>query len=306
MVQRCNHFRIGNRIRMLVLLRTIRNTPRSQEEGSRAYLSNAIVEESDPSRHVAVNLHLSFVLKSSANVMDSNAFFTGFPFTSIVVNIPQRFQAVNAASPTRAGLLLLPLLLLSPFASGLSGYLGTNFKVPPVYLVIVGSFLQLLGVGLMCSLSSTSLVEQKQQYAYEVIMGLGFGLVLTSLLGLIPLVVSKKDMPVVIGAVTQFRVLGGTIGLAISTTVLNSFVKNKLPTMLSPAEIAGIGNSLSEIAKLTVEQQEFVRRTFAEGYARQIWVTAGFSGLVVVSSFLMWERKPRRHHIGEGTEDASV
>jgi len=41
-------------------------------------------------------------------------------------------------------------------------------------------------------------------------MGIGFGFVLTSLLGLIPIVIQKKDIPVVIGAVTQVRVLGGT------------------------------------------------------------------------------------------------
>jgi hypothetical protein len=151
----------------------------------------------------------------------------------------------------------------------------------------------------MCSLSSTSLVQQKQQYAFEIIMGLGFGLVLTSLLGLIPLVVSKKDTPVVIGAVTQIRVLGGTIGLAISTTILNSYVKKNLGTMLSAAEIAAIGNSLSEIENLTTEQQLYVRRVFAEGYSRQMWVLMGFSGLVFASSFIMWEKNPRRHLIGE-------
>lgn len=142
--------------------------------------------------------------------MCSNAFFTGFPFTSIVVNIPQRFQSVNGSTPTAAGILLLPLLLSAPFASGLSGYLASNLKVPPVYIIIVGSCMQFLGVGLMCSLSPTDLHLQKQQYGFEIIMGIGFGLVLTSLLGLIPIAVNKKDMPVVIGAVTQVRVLGGT------------------------------------------------------------------------------------------------
>ena len=62
----------------------------------------------------------------------------------------------------------------------------------------------------MCSLSPTSLHLQKQQYGFEILMGIGFGLVLTSLLGLIPIAIDKKDIPVVIGAVTQVRVLGGT------------------------------------------------------------------------------------------------
>jgi hypothetical protein len=127
-----------------------------------------------------------------------NAFFAGFPFTSLVVNIPQRFQAVNDTTAQRAGISLLPLLLMTPFASGLSGHLVSNQKlrVPPLYLILFGSCLQLIGVGLDSSIS-TDVTHgiQKVQYAYEVLMGLGFGLVLSSLLTLIPFVVDKKDMP---------------------------------------------------------------------------------------------------------------
>jgi hypothetical protein len=222
-----------------------------------------------------------------------NAFFTGFPFTSLVVNIPQRFQAVSLSTPTRAGISLLPLLLISPFASGLSGLLTAKFRVPPFYLIITGSALQLLGVGLTTSLSSTDLEIQTKMYAFEVLMGLGFGLVLTPLLALIPMVVAKADMPVMIGAVTQVRVLGGTIGLAISTVVLNSYVKTTLLAELSVQEVAAISQSLSALGDLSEAQQLFVRRVFAEGYNRQTRITAVFSGMVVLTALLMWERKPR-------------
>jgi hypothetical protein len=154
-------------------------------------------------------------------------------------------------------------------------------------------------MGLMCSLSSqpTPTIEAKQ-YVFEVIMGLGFGLVLTSLLTLIPLVVSKKNMPVIIGAITQVRVLGGTIGLAISTTILNSYTKEKLKAELSAGQIEQISQSLSESAKLGEDQQRFVRKTFGQAYQRQMEVVAGFSGLVVVSSLLLVEKRPRKHNFG--------
>lgn len=177
--------------------------------------------------------------------------------------------------------------------------LTTKARIPPLYLIIAGSCFQFLGVGLLCSLSPTPMLEQRKQYGFEVIAGVGFGLVLTSLLTLIPLVVEVKDMPVVIGAVTQVRVLGGTIGLAISTTVLNGFVKQRLQAFLSLEEANSVGDSLQEIRKLTRDQQTSVRGIFAEGYQRQMYMLTGFSGLVFMSSLLMWERKPRRHNIGE-------
>jgi hypothetical protein len=226
-----------------------------------------------------------------------NAFFAGFPFTSLVVNIPQRFQAVNGTTAQRAGISLLPLLLMTPLASGLSGYLASNQKlrVPPLYLVLLGSCLQLIGVGLDSSIS-TNVTNgiQKVQYAYEVLVGIGFGLVLSSLLTLVPMVANKSDIPVLLGAVTQVRVLGGTIGLAISTVTLNSYVKTALSSQLSPEQIARIADSLSELEKLSTEQQIFVRQSFAEGYNRQTRITLVFSVAVLLSCLLMMEKRPRR------------
>ena len=67
--------------------------------------------------------------------MTSTAFFIGFPFVSIIVNIPQRAQAVNRPSPVRAGIALFPLLLTSPFATAVQGLLTSNYKLPLFYLI---------------------------------------------------------------------------------------------------------------------------------------------------------------------------
>lgn len=126
--------------------------------------------------------------------MMSTAFFIGFPFVSVVVNIPQRAQAVNGLSPVRAGIALLPLLLTSPFATAVQGVLTSNFKVPPFYLMLIGAVLQLVGVGLTSSLPTDRYRIPPQQYGYEVIMGLGFGLGLSTVLTLAPLVVMEADL----------------------------------------------------------------------------------------------------------------
>ena len=126
--------------------------------------------------------------------MMSTAFFIGFPFVSIVVNIPQRAQAVNGLSPVRAGIALLPLLLTSPFATAVQGVLTSNFKVPPFYLMLIGAVLQLVGVGLTSSLPTDRHRIAPQQYGYEAIMGLGFGLGLSTILTLAPLVVKEADL----------------------------------------------------------------------------------------------------------------
>ncbi|KAF2093099.1 drug resistance transporter EmrB/QacA subfamily [Rhizodiscina lignyota] len=222
------------------------------------------------------------------------AFFIGFPFVAIVVNIPQRAQAVNGRSPFGGGLVLLPLLLASPLATALSGILTSKFKVPPFYLIFCGSILQLVGVGLTCSLpiDTTSRIAP-QQYGYQVIMGLGFGLGLSTILVIAPLLVEGSDLAVTMGAVTQIRVLGGTISLAICSTILNNHLKGKLAHLITPAQIQAISENLSSIQSLSPTERAAVRTAFAEGYNRQNIFLTVFSGLSLIASLFLWERKPR-------------
>lgn len=111
-----------------------------------------------------------------------------------IFNIPQRLQTVNSTSAIDAGIRLLPLLLLSPVASATSGLLITKLKIPPLYILILGGSLQTIGVGLFSSLSSSDLQIPPAQYGYQVIMGLGFGFNLSTILMMVPMVVDEKDM----------------------------------------------------------------------------------------------------------------
>ncbi|VZI03292.1 unnamed protein product [Fusarium fujikuroi] len=201
--------------------------------------------------------------------------FVGFPFVSMVVNIPQRAQAVYGMSPSRAGIILLPMMLTSPAATVLSGYLTGNAKVPPAYLIIIAAVLQVLGVGLTCSLSTDATHMPDAQYGYEVLMGVGFGMSLATVLTFARVVVSEANLPVMMGALTQIRVLGGTVSLAICATLLNNHLKPKLSDLVSSEQAAAILDSVSAINDLERSQQLAVRKVFAEGYNLQnIFMTA--------------------------------
>ena len=81
--------------------------------------------------------------------------------------------------------------------------------------------------------------------------------------------------------------------------MLNSFIKKELRKQLDATQIAAVGQSLSAIGNLSPGQQTFVRETFGRGYALQMWVMLGFSGLVVLSSLIMWENTPKRLQLEE-------
>ncbi|KAI6085737.1 drug resistance transporter EmrB/QacA subfamily [Hypoxylon rubiginosum] len=225
------------------------------------------------------------------------ALCTGPPFMTVLINLPQRFQAVDGESAFQAGIHLLPLLLASPVATAISGQIAGRFKVPPFYTLLFGSSMQLLGIGLASSVRFTS---GASMYGFEVLMGFGFGMGLVSLLIFTPMVVKRADMAVAMGAITQIRVLGGTIGLAISSTVLNNHLASNLPSLLSPSDIQEISNSVQYVNTLPDETRDAVRQVFADGFNEQMRVMMYFSVVVFVFSLALWERRLRSAATVEG------
>jgi len=121
----------------------------------------------------------------------SIAFFTGPPFMTVLINLPQRFQIVNGFGPFQAGIRLLPMLLSSPVATATAGQLVSKLQVPPLHVMVAGASLQVVGVGLA---STVGIDNIKSMLGFEVIMGFAFGMTLVTLLIYVPFVVEKSDM----------------------------------------------------------------------------------------------------------------
>lgn len=127
-----------------------------------------------------------------------------------IINIPQRLQTVNMTTAIGAGIRMLPLLLLlSPLATILAGILVSKLKIPPLYILVLGASLQMIGVGLFSSLGSSTSISPAQ-YGYQTLMGLGFGFSLSTILMMVPLVVTERDQgiacyPLSVCALTSFR-----------------------------------------------------------------------------------------------------
>ncbi len=93
---------------------------------------------------------------------------------------------------------------------------------------------------------------------------------------------------------TQARILGGSIGLAICTNVLNDKVKSEAKQFLSPVQLNGVLESAETIKMLSPDLQRVIRRIFARGYNEEMQALTAFGGACVLATLLMWERKPRR------------
>ncbi|KAI4282948.1 MAG: hypothetical protein L6R35_005285 [Caloplaca aegaea] len=178
-----------------------------------------------------------------------NGLFGGAIFITAVIVIPQRFQVVNH---------------LSAFEAALSGYLVSKAKIPPFHLFLVAAVLQIIGLALMGTLSVTSSGVPPAQYGYQVILGLGIGLTLSSLIIAAPTVIEGKDTAVFIGALSQARILGGSIGLAVCANILNNKVKTA-SSFLSSEQLHGLLGSAQTIGLLPSGLQKMVREVYGKG-----------------------------------------
>lgn len=109
-----------------------------------------------------------------------------------IINLPQWFQIVNGLSPVDAGVRMLPLLLVSACGAGIAGAIASKKNVS-WHILVSSNALQVLGLGLMSSLPSTEAVS-KDQYGFQAILGMGFGLGLSSLIIVTRVEVDDDDL----------------------------------------------------------------------------------------------------------------
>ena len=114
-------------------------------------------------------------------------------FTTCMIQIPLRFQAANGESPWHAGIRLIAFGLAGPIGVAIAFGICGKRRLPPIYLLVAGCLLQMLGLVFMGRLSLND-VEWKGQYGLQVLVGLGCGFSIAVTTVLAPYVVEKRDL----------------------------------------------------------------------------------------------------------------
>ncbi|KAI1194938.1 putative multidrug resistance protein fnx1 [Nemania serpens] len=219
-----------------------------------------------------------------------NFIFLGGPTVICMFILPQRFQIVYGTSGLDAGVRLIPFTVVIPIGSIFASVVAGKAKVPPVYLLILGSALQVLGFSLIGTIPSTLDIPSRI-YGFQILAGWGCGINFSLLFILIPFVNEKRDNAVALGAGSQFRFMGGSVVLAIATSIFNSYVRPRVESQLGISDADILIQILPTLPKVLQEQ---ARHILAEGYSRQILVLAVSAGLQIPATLLMWRKEQRR------------
>ncbi|GGW40149.1 MDR family MFS transporter [Streptomyces caelestis] len=171
-------------------------------------------------------------------LMSVIGFITGFVMFGATLFLPFYQQAVQGASATNSGLLLLPMLGAMLVTSMVAGRVTTNtgkYKVFPV----VGSVLMVVGLYLLSTMDTGT--SRLTSGVFMAVVGFGMGCLMQITMLVAQNSVEMKDMGVASSSTTLFRTLGSSFGVAIMGALFNHRVQDVM------AERAGaLGSKVTE------------------------------------------------------------
>jgi EmrB/QacA subfamily drug resistance transporter len=170
-----------------------------------------------------------------------------------ILILPLYMQIVHGASPTEAGLLMLPMVLGMMSGALVSGQLISRTGKTRIF-PRVGSALLVVGLVLLSTTSAdTSLVTID---LFMLLLGVGLGNCMQPLLLIMQSAVPPTEIGVATSSATFFRQIGGTIGVAAFLSVLFSTVGANIRDEF--AKVSGTGAFQQALASATPAQQQLL------------------------------------------------
>jgi EmrB/QacA subfamily drug resistance transporter len=209
------------------------------------------------------------------SLMSTIGFITGFVMFGATLFLPLYQQAVQGASATNSGLLLLPMLGAMLVVSMIAGRVTTNsgrYKVFP----LVGSVLMIVGLFLLAQMDTGT--SRFTSGVYMAVLGAGMGCLMQITMLVAQNSVEMRDMGVASSTTTLARTLGSSFGVAIMGALFNNRVQHVM------AERAGaLGSKVTEqSAQLDAKSLEKLPAAAREAY--QYAVSAGTHSAFVLGA----------------------
>ncbi|WP_069166421.1 MFS transporter [Nocardia altamirensis] len=242
----------------------------------------------------AALIPLRLFKSSTFSVTILGGFIIGVAMFGAITMVPQYLQVVRGFSPTKAGLLMLPLVVGITIGSQLAGRITKwtgRYKILPV----AGSFIIAAGSALHAQVQYDSPLWQP--LVYGGVIGLGLGGCMQTLIIAAQNAGPRSDMGVSTASATFFRQMGGTLGVAVFLTILFNLLPRKiidafggqLPPGFDAAQLSAMQSNTSGIAAMPEELKVPILTGFTDSMAWVFYVAAGIAVLAGVVLMFMKE-----------------
>lgn len=195
------------------------------------------------------------------------SFVVGFSMFGAIVYLSAYMQYVRGATPTDAGLEILPLMFGLILMSTVSGQIITKtgrYKKFP----IVGSIL--VTIALLLLYTTTVGMNYWQLAAYFFLLGLGLGNVMQVLVLVTQNAVPYSELGAATSGVTFFRSIGGAFGTAIFGAIFVNVLRGQLVTHLRGYSIPSWLVSASVDPRKVDGLPFAIRNAYRAGYAHTV------------------------------------
>lgn len=157
---------------------------------------------------------------------------SGGIFYLLLFFVPQFIQVVKGYSGVKAGVTLIPLMVVQALTSTIAGIIVSKtgkYKI----IIVVGFGIFSIGVGLLGLLNEHSNIGEI--IGFLLLSGFGAGGTLQVTLVAAQNAVERRDLAVLTSTRNFMRLFGGTLCLAISYTILNNSVRSQVANL--PADV---------------------------------------------------------------------
>ena len=229
-------------------------------------------------------------------VTSAMGFVIGFAMFGSIVYLSLYLQIVKGASPTSAGLQLLPLMLGLLVSSIVSGQLISktgHWKIFPV----IGTASATIGIWMLSRIGVDTPYWQIDIAA--LILGIGLGNVMQVLVLAVQNSVDSTQMGAATSTATFFRSIGGSFGTAIFGAIfasrLNTEISNALPPGVElPA--GGVTGSMGKLDSLPPAIHDAVLGAFSNAIATTFLIATPVMAFAFLMSLLLRETPLKTSH----------
>ena len=202
------------------------------------------------------------------------------------------FQDSLLVSPTESGLRTLPQMLgvtMATFGVGRVIAKTGKYKIFP----IVGTVLSFFGLIGIAQISGST--PYLNLVIPMIFMGFGTAAIFTTTSIASQNAVDFSDLGVATATVLFFRSLGGSFGLAIFGTVLNTTIRNEIPKRITidPDNASSIIRSPEQISALPLASKQAVIDSLALGVSRIYWICAATMVIAFLLAVILREQPLR-------------
>jgi MFS family permease len=225
------------------------------------------------------------------NVSSAVGFVVGFIMFGAIIFLPLYFQTVHGATPTSAGLQLLPMvggMLITFILSGRLISRWGRYKVFPIFGTAV------TGVGLFLLSLQTPTTSLAVSSLYMFVVGFGLGSVMQVLVVAVQNAVPYNQLGTATSSATFFRSIGGVIGIALFGAIFNNRLLAELPKYV-PASVlhrlsgSGLSINPAQINALPPAQRHGVAEAFSHAIHTVFLVGVPFLVLAFALTWLLEE-----------------